>query len=106
MKKLLLLLFLIPNLVMAETWVCVYEDGSIAKYTRSGDVFMLAGYLPNEIIFENDEYIHLSNAKSTGKLGYSTNLILNKKKKTMLNTENIDDEKKSWSQYMNCEVVK
>jgi len=43
MKKLLLLLFLIPNLVMAETWICSnLHNGKIetSAYKREGNTFI------------------------------------------------------------------
>ena len=43
MKKLLLLLFLIPNLVMAETWVCSYlhnENIESLTFKRDGKIFI------------------------------------------------------------------
>jgi len=43
MKKLLLLLFLIPNLVLAETWVCSYlhnEKIKSSTYKREGSTFI------------------------------------------------------------------
>ena len=37
MKKLLLLLFLIPNLVMGEEWIDVYKDGTIFVKKNSAE---------------------------------------------------------------------
>ena len=60
MKKLLLLLLVIPNLVMAETWVCsnVNEDGEIvtSTYKRKGDKFIIGN-----IIEYKRFYIYYSN---------------------------------------------
>ena len=44
MKKLLLLLFLIPNLVIAETWDCTYKStkgnaSESSSFVRQGDFF-------------------------------------------------------------------
>ena len=40
MKKLLLLLFLIPNLVMAESWVCKSVFDSFLTFKRIDNVFV------------------------------------------------------------------
>ena len=63
MKKLILLLFLIPNLVMAETWVCSYlMNGEIqtSTFKRLNDKqFITTGGSKNRLYYEDDKSITL-----------------------------------------------
>ena len=61
MKKLLLFLFLIPNLVMAETWNCSYkstEGPAVGKssFTRDGNLFISTDKF-SEFKESKDEYL-------------------------------------------------
>jgi len=63
MKKLLLFLFLIPNLVMAETWVCHDTDNNTVNtttYKRLNKEEFDTSYGRYKISHENDERIVLS----------------------------------------------
>ena len=72
MKKLLLLLFLIPNLVIAETWFCaatleVYdrpEEVENKVYKREGSGFTkistISGESKMEILNENTKFVALA----------------------------------------------
>lgn len=51
MKKLILLLLLIPNLVIAETWICTNEDKKLT-FKRNGDKFLV-----NEINYGKEDEI-------------------------------------------------
>ena len=86
MKKLLLLLLLIPNLVMGETWVCsnINEDGEIvtSTYTRKGDKFII-GNSEDRIYFEDSSSITLT--FTHGAFGFNTT-ILDKANKTFFAT--------------------
>ena len=107
MKKLLLLLFLIPNLVMAETWVCsnVNEDGEIvtSTYKRKGDKFII-GNSEDRIYFEDSSSITLT--FTHGELGFNTT-ILDKVKKTFFATAIIkaNDKYGVLERQGKCEVV-
>jgi hypothetical protein len=96
MKKLLLLLFLIPNLVMAETWSCKYDVYSVDlmaskididrqeefSYKRMGSYFYGGMSSINmEIVFEDDKYINLG--LFLGDLIYT--IIFNKQNDTFTN---------------------
>jgi len=126
MKKLLLLLFLIPNLVMAETWVCytkmtdatgedVYQH-SITKreYMRAGDSFKykVTGRDSQDepkIIQESKEFLQLLQVSDYG----IRIVIINKEDKLIKMTEVSALTKYSnilknmnWDFQGNCEVIK
>jgi len=72
MKKLLLLLFLIPNLVMAETWVCVSsthplkDQGTLSKYERQGNYFVHKSFFAKyKIDIENEKKIYATSVSDT-----------------------------------------
>ena len=109
MKKLLLLLFLIPNLVMAETWTCFFKDNKGKKYeqtfTRNNSSTFLLGVFQasNDITFENDNFINLAYYEG----GLIMVHILFKKSRKAQGTrlamgQNLN-EHSNWSG--NCEVV-
>ena len=97
MKKLLLLLFLIPNLVMAETWVCNYTktsgylappENSLVAYSRTESGFSddIDG-VPRSIVNEDERGIILS---AHGATWIMTNLIdkeTNTIKETMISRD-------------------
>ena len=72
MKKLLLLLFLIPNLVMAETWFCAatledFNQPDVVEskvYKREGSGFTkistISGESKMEILNENTKFVALA----------------------------------------------
>ena len=60
MKKLILLLLLIPNLVIAETWICTNEDKKFT-FKRDGDRFLVneTRYALNKIQYGTDYYLQI-----------------------------------------------
>ena len=61
MKKLLLLILLIPNLVMAETWICTNEDKKLT-FKRDGDRFLVneINYgKKDKIKYDKDQYLQI-----------------------------------------------
>ena len=90
MKKLLLLLLLIPNLVMAEVYECRTTSSSgylfpfkeIISYSRVGGGFYddFDGYT-HEIAYEDEKVIALSNVSPIG--NYIESNIIDKKNKTI-----------------------
>jgi len=108
MKKLLLLLFLIPNLVMAETWVCSYLlDGRIenSRYERKGDNFFW--YINDELTvkldiwYESDYQIKLIESDRDG-IGFGTKLLTRNPPKVVA-VHTYATESTSWKG--NCEIV-
>ena len=73
MKKLLLLLLLIPNLVMAETWVCSYlmnDEIQTSTFKRLSDKeFITTGSIKDNLYYEDDKSITLTH--SSGYIGFS-----------------------------------
>ena len=110
MKKLLGLLFLIPNLVMAETWVCeqTYPNVKVPTYEfeRSGDNFIMSNSAANtdakfNIIYENKNYIITINKKYF-KVGHMQAVTLSKKGNSWLMNNhvpefNTDSPNTKWS---------
>ena len=90
MKKLLLILLLIPNLVMAEVYECRTTSSSgylfpfkeIISYSRVGGGFYddFDGYT-HEIAYEDEKVIALSNVSPIG--NYIESHIIDKKNKTI-----------------------
>ena len=86
MKKLLLILLLIPNLVLAETWVCHYlENKKIGTlvFKRTGNQFIWeldsklteeATIIKYDIWYENNFHIKLIKSNK-GSIGLSTILL-------------------------------
>ena len=69
MKKLILLLFLIPNLVMAETWVCSYVEKpdnliNTSTYKRLNNKEFSTTWGIYEVSYENKEHVVLSQHKA------------------------------------------
>ena len=61
MKKLLLLILLIPNLVMAETWICTNEDKKLT-FKRDGDRFFINEIhygKKDKIKYDKDQYLQI-----------------------------------------------
>ncbi|MDC0128795.1 hypothetical protein OAH98_03325 [Methylophilaceae bacterium] len=100
MKKLLLLLFLIPNLVIAETWVCytkmtdasgedVYQHSLTKReYTRAGDYFTSKvigrdNLDEPKIVKESDRFLQLMQVGD----GAIRSIIINKEDKLIKMTE-------------------
>ena len=100
MKKLLLLLFLIPNLVIAETWVCytkmtdasgedVYQHSLTKReYTRAGDYFTSKvtgrdSLDEPKIVKESDRFLQLMQVGD----GAIRSIIINKEDKLIKMTE-------------------
>jgi len=113
MKKLLLLLFLIPNLVMAETWVCSYlMNGEIqtSTFKRLNDKeFITTGGITDRLYYEEDKSITLTH--SSGYIGFAST-ILDKEHKRFITTNTTrvskDGLKDNYSVYQwkgDCEVV-
>ena len=88
MKKLLLLILLIPNLVMAETWVCSYlMNGEIqtSTFKRLNDKqFITTGGTKDRLYYEDDKSITLTH--TDGYIGFSAT-ILDKKHKKFITTD-------------------
>ena len=119
MKKLLLslsLLTLIPNLVMAETWMCEQKypnvEVPIYKFERSGDNFIMSNSAAKKdtkfnIIHENKNYIITINKKYF-KVGHMQAVTLSKKDNTWLMNNhvpefNTDSPNTKWSG--NCTII-
>ena len=87
MKKLLLLILLIPNLVMAETWVCSYlMNGEIqtSTFKRLNDKqFITTGGSKNRLYYEDDKSITLTH--TSGFIGFRST-ILDKEHKKYITT--------------------
>ena len=87
MNKLLLLLFLIPNLVMAETWVCSYllnDEIQTSTFKRLGNKeFITGGGSKNRLYYEDDKSITLTHA--SGIIGFRST-ILDKEHKKYITT--------------------
>lgn len=113
MKKLFLLLFSIPNLVIAETWVCFYlMNGEIQTSTfkrLSDKEFITTGGITDRLYYEEDKSITLTH--SSGNIGFSST-ILDKKHKRFITTNTTrvskDGLKDNYTVYQwkgDCEVV-
>ena len=113
MKKLILILLLIPNLVMAETWVCSYlMNGEIQTSTfkrLSDKEFITTGGITDKLYYEEDKSITLTH--SSGNIGFSST-ILDKKHKRFITTNTTrvskDGLKDNYTVYQwkgDCEVV-
>ena len=87
MKKLLPLLFLIPNLAIGETWVCSYifdDEIETNIYKRINDTeFISENDFLEKIVNEDDESITLT--LSRGNIGFSST-ILDKEHKRFVST--------------------
>ena len=87
MRKLLLLLFLIPNLVLAETWVCSYlMNGEIqtSTFKRLNDKeFKTGGGTTYRLYYEDDKSITLTH--TAGFIGFMS-AILDKEHKKFIKT--------------------
>jgi len=104
MKKLLLLLFLIPNLVMAETWECEQKypnvEAPIYKFERSGDNFITSNSATKtetkfNIIHENKNYIITVNKKFF-KIGFMPVVTLSKKDNSWIMNNHSPDFNGEW----------
>jgi len=116
MKKLLLLLLLIPNLVMAETWVCSYlHQGEIKTntYKRVGNEFhrkindeLTSKY---EIWNESDFQIKLINTKKDD-IGIGATLLTRSNPPSFSSIYLAPKASLAWSSELawsgDCEVVK
>jgi len=87
LKKLLLLILLIPNLVMSETWVCSYlMNGEIqtSTFKRLNDKqFITTGGTKDRLYYEDDKSITLTH--TSGFIGFSST-ILDKEHKKYITT--------------------
>ena len=87
MKKLILLLLLIPNLVMAETWVCSYlHQGQIETSTFkriNNKEFITSGGSTSRLYYEDDKSITLTH--TSGFIGFRST-ILDKEHKKFITT--------------------
>ena len=110
MKKLILLLFLTPNLAMAETWVCshvdTYDKIKTTSLTRTGDKFISKDGSKNKIYYEDRSSITLT--FTHGVFGFNA-AILNKVNKTFVLVDvfkRSDDERYGVLETQgSCEVV-
>jgi hypothetical protein len=88
MKKLLLLLLLIPNLVMAETWVCSYlinDEIQTSTFKRlSNKKFITSEGSKERLYYEDDKSITLTH--TSGYMGFSST-ILDKEHKKFITTD-------------------
>ena len=113
MKKLLLLLLLIPNLVMAETWVCSYlknDEIQTSTWKRFSDKEFITDVGFKDRIYEEDgKSIILTH--SSGSLGFYLT-ILDKELKRFITTVTTKNLLKDNDKYTNlhwegdCKVVK
>ena len=122
MKKLLLLLFLIPNLVLAETWVCSYlhnENIESSIYKRDGRTFInkfessfhkidpkkypkKTITTEYEILYENDFQIKLIES-DTSAIGIWVVLLTKTNQPTFISSHVTSLESPNWKG--NCDVV-
>ena len=106
MKKLLLLLLLIPNLVMAETWVCSYVEKpdnliNTTTYKRLNKEEFDTPYGNYKISHENDERIVLSWHNTPFPL---TTVLFKGNKNKFMDAQFSEKGVDGWQG--NCEVVK
>ena len=109
MKKLILFLLLIPNLVMAETWVCSYlHQGEIEtqEYKRVNDEFHLeysnGDIKVYEIRYENNYEIQLIQKDKTP-IGFFVAMLTKKSPPIFSTTHVYDKHADNWNG--ECRVV-
>ena len=104
MKRLSLLLFLIPNLVIAETWVCSSSDEEVLNYFQRFDEKSFYWDFENtkyDITYESNNIIKLIN--SSLEVGEKETIILSKQKNTWAKSIKLDSGIVTWSG--TCEVI-
>ena len=113
MKILIIFIFFIPSLLLAETWVCSYlMNGEIQTSTfkrLSDKEFITTGGITDKLYYEEDKSITLTH--SSGNIGFSST-ILDKKNKRFITTNTTrvskDGLKDNYTVYQwkgACEVV-
>ena len=85
-KRLLLLLLLIPMISFGETWVCgsMDNDPNRISYTRVGDEFIwneVSDQMKFKISLENNRYIYMQNIEPKDFFATAWIVILDKKEK-------------------------
>ncbi|MDC0128295.1 hypothetical protein OAH98_00710 [Methylophilaceae bacterium] len=82
LKKLILLLFLIPNLVMAETWVCSYlmnDEIQTSTFKRLSDKEFKSNGSTDRLYYEDDKSITLTH--TSGFIGFRSTILDKEHKK-------------------------